>query len=346
MYMTHVPRLNVGDTVALLTMSWGGPHAFPHVYTLGKKRLEEQFGLVVKEYPSTLASAEELFASPEMRAKDVTNAFHDPTVQGIISTIGGEESLRILPFLDLPELAKHPKVFLGYSDTTTLLTALNMQGLPTFHGPSVMAGFAEPSRLPDAFVDHVKRFFFTPWQEFTYEAYPSWTEELLPWEDPQNLLKQRAFTHNDGWHVVQGGGRAQGVLFGGNIEVLEFLKGTPYFPGPDFWQGKLLFLETSEEVPSVEQVIRWLRNYALLGVFDAVPAVLFGRLRGYSSKEKVAFDKRIHDYFTREVGRPELLIITNLDFGHTDPQWILPLGVHAQVDLENKKLMLLETPFI
>ena len=344
--MQKIPKLQKGDQVALLSPSWGGPHEFPHVYELGKKRLEEVFGFVVKEYPSTLATPEQLKRSPEMRAKDIQDAFSDPNIKAIISTIGGEDSVRVLPFLDFDELIKHPKVLLGYSDTSTLLSSLNILGLVTFHGPSVMAGFAEPNELPGDFVEHINSFFFENWDSYSYQPFQSWSEELLLWSDPTNLEKRRKFHSNSPWRILQGKGVHEGVLFGGNIEVLEFLKGTQFWPDENFWEGRFFFLETSEEVPSVDQVIRILRNYASQGVFQKINGLLIGRARGYSDQDKQELDSRVLEFVRNELDLPNLALVTGMDFGHTDPQWVLPLGVKAELNLDKKTFSLLESPFL
>jgi muramoyltetrapeptide carboxypeptidase LdcA involved in peptidoglycan recycling len=135
---------------------------------------------------------------------------------------------------------------------------------------------------------------------------------------------------------------ARGELFGGCIEVLEFLKGTRFWPEPEFWSGKLLFLETSEEKPSLEQVRRWLRNYGLQGVFERVSGLLFGRPAYYSREEKAALERVLLDVVAGEFGQAELPMVANVDFGHTEPQLIVPLGVRAEVDCEARRLRLLE----
>jgi len=124
---------------------------------------------------------------------------------------------------------------------------------------------------------------------------------------------------------------------------LEFVKGTPYWPRPDFWEGKILFLETSEEKPSITNVQRWLRNYGLHGIFGKIGGLLFGRARDYSEPEKMQLDNVIVSVVAKEFNRPDLPIVSNMDFGHTDPQFILPLGVLAQVDCQDKKFRLLES---
>lgn len=149
------------------------------------------------------------------------------------------------------------------------------------------------------------------------------------------------FDH-DGWHWISGSGTAVGQLFGGCIEVLEFLKGTDYWPTKDFWRGRIVFFETSEDKPTIDQIRYWLFNYGLQGVFDSASALLFGRARDYSPEEKIDLDCAIREVVVDQFGATDLPIVTNLDFGHTDPQWIMPLGVRAEIDCAKKSFRLLE----
>jgi muramoyltetrapeptide carboxypeptidase LdcA involved in peptidoglycan recycling len=132
------------------------------------------------------------------------------------------------------------------------------------------------------------------------------------------------------------------VLFGGNLEILEFLKGSPYWPAGDEWMGKLLLLETSEEMPSPKVVRRALRSWGIAGLFERLSGILVGRARGYAPEAKAELDRTLRQVVGEEFGCPRLPIVTNLDFGHTDPQWVLPLGVTAELDAELGTLRLLE----
>jgi muramoyltetrapeptide carboxypeptidase LdcA involved in peptidoglycan recycling len=114
-------KLRPGDTVAAVTLSWGGPAAFPARYAAGKEQFIKEFGIQVVETRHALRDPAWLAAHPEARAADLMEAFADPSIRGIISTIGGDESIRILPYIDPDVIASNPKVFLGYSDTSGLL---------------------------------------------------------------------------------------------------------------------------------------------------------------------------------------------------------------------------------
>ena len=336
------PKLKEGDTVAVVSISGAAPNLFPSVYELGVRNLERRFNLRTKEYATARADAKFLYENPKRRADDVNKAFADDEVSAIISTIGGEDSVRILPHLDREAIRSHPKVLMGYSDFTTLLTYCNQLGLVTFHGPSVMAGFSQLDSLPPLFANHLEELLFQPRLSYEYRPYDSYSEGYPDWGIPANLGKVKRPKRSTGWTWLQGDSKARGRLFGGCADVLEFLKGTPFWPTANFWDGTLLFLETSEEKPSPSQVQRWLRNYGIQGILDRIVALLIGRARSYSAKEKATLDACVMNVVAKEFGRTDLPVVTNVDFGHTDPQFVLPLGVMAEVDCRTKTLRLRE----
>ncbi len=337
------PRLRVGDKVGIVSPSWGGPSVYPHIYENGLSVLRS-LGLEIKEFPTARADDRFLADNPRARAADINDAFADPEVKAIFASIGGDDAIRILPFLDREVIKGNPKILMGYSDTTTLLTFINQLGLVTFNGPSVMAGFSQAAALPETFIQHVKALLFSPEEEYEYLSFGVYCDGYLDWRDVGNVGKTRGLKADGGWRFIQGAGVVTGKLFGGCIEVLEVINGTPFWPSKEFWQGKVLFLETSEEKPSIQRVKRMLRNYGMQGIFTQVEAVLFGRARDYSDSEKLEFDQMILDVIRGEFGRTELPIVSNVDFGHTDPQFILPLGILAEVDCSKRSFRLLESP--
>ena len=104
-------RLTSGDKVATISMSWGGAGDLPHRYLKGKERLIQIFNLEVTETKHALQSA-------EWRANDLMEAFADPSIKAIISNIGGDDSVRMLKYIDLEVIRNNPKIFLGFSDST------------------------------------------------------------------------------------------------------------------------------------------------------------------------------------------------------------------------------------
>lgn len=332
--------LKKGDTVAAVTLSWGGPGAFPHRYQAGKKQLEDAFGVCVVEMPHTLSSPDFIRANPQARADDLMQAFSDDSINGIIATIGGEDSIRLLPFMDLDVIRSNPKVFMGYSDTTISHFLCLNAGLGSLYGPSIMAGFAENGGLFPYMQDAVQRALFSNKPIGTIEPNMNgWTVEMLDWGDPALQSRQRKRNPSSGWNFLQGQGQHSGHLLGGCVEVLDWLRGTPLWPDLSVWNNAILFLETSEEAPSPKAVERILRAFAACGILDKIKAVLFGRPGGPVPQSAFKnYDRILVDFFRTELGRPDLPIVTGMDFGHTDPMLVLPIGRECVIDCENQTI--------
>jgi muramoyltetrapeptide carboxypeptidase LdcA involved in peptidoglycan recycling len=334
--------------VAAVTLSWGGPGRFPHRYQAGKRQLQERFGVRVVETRHALRDAAWIARNPRARADDLMEAFGDPTIKAIISTIGGDDSIRILPYLDLDVIRANPKIFMGYSDTTISHFACFKAGLVSFYGPSMMAGFAENGGLFPFMAEAVEKTLFS--SEAVGVVAPNtagWTVEQLDWGAPENQSRKRAVQPCTGWRFAQGDGVVRGRLLGGCIEVLDWLRGTSFWPELSAWQDAILFLETSEEAPSPEYVMRTLRTFAAMGVLERLGGILLGRPGGEMPPEKfVEYDDAVREVVRDEQGLTGLPIVTNMDFGHTDPMFVLPYGVLAEIDCEHRQFSILENAVV
>lgn len=346
--MIKPQRLQPGDTVAAVSLSWGGPGAIPHRYEAGKRQLQDEFGLIVVEMPHALRDDDWLHRNPQGRAEDLMAAFSDPTIKGIISTIGGDDAIRLLPYLDLNIIRSNPKVFMGYSDTTITHLACFKAGLVTFYGPSIMAGFAENGEMFSYMVDSVRKTIFST--EPIGKIAPNtngWTVERIDWADPANQTRRRKLNPSAEWRFLQGRGVRQGHLIGGCFEVLDWLRGTDFWPEADVWQDAILFLETSEEAPSPEVVKYGLRTYATLGILQRLSGLLFARPGGPVPPETFEeYDKVLLQVVTEEAGLADLPLVTRMDFGHTDPMFVLPYGVQARIDCDRRQFEIVENAVI
>ncbi|HEV2855717.1 MAG TPA: S66 peptidase family protein [Thermoanaerobaculia bacterium] len=327
-------KLSPGDRLAAVSLSWGGPGAFPHRYAAGKRQLEEAFEVELVAMPHALKDPDWLAAHPEARAEDLTAAFADPSIQGVISTIGGEDSIRLIPHLDLGVLSANPKVFLGYSDTTVAHFACLKAGLVSFYGPSVMAGFGENGGMFPYMIESVRRTLFSAEPVGVVEPNPDgWTAEFLDWSVPENQEKKRKLQPSEPWRFLWKEGIVEGPLVGGCLEVLEFLRGTPLWPDDAVWDGAILFLETSEEAPPPAVLKRALRSYAAMGILKKLAGILLGRPGGpVTVADFGGYEDALIQVVVREEGLTELPIVTRMDFGHTDPMFVLPQGVRARID--------------
>jgi len=194
MNLIKPPKLNPGDKIAAVSLSWGGAgdDEIRWRYLQGKERLEKLFGLEVVEMPHTLAGTEYAYNHPEARADDMMKAFAEPSIKGVFSCIGGEDTVRLLPFIDFDVIRKNPKVFMGYSDTTVNHLMCYKAGLSSIYGPAILTDFAENIRMSDYTVHWLKKTLFAT--EPIGEIAPSgtWTSERLQWaiENKKNPLVQ------------------------------------------------------------------------------------------------------------------------------------------------------------
>ncbi|AFK86102.1 MULTISPECIES: S66 family peptidase [Thermoanaerobacterium] len=345
--MIKPKRLKQSSKIAIISPSNGLPFLFPDIYELGLKNLREIIGLDIVEMPTARMSPDELYKNPKLRADDINNAFADDSIDGIITSIGGYESVRILQYLNTDMTIKNPKFIMGFSDATTFLTYLNYMGMVTFYGPSVMAGFAQLKSLPLQFTEHIKTVLFSNDYPYSYAPYTEWTNGYKDWSNRDTLGECTEFYSNEkGWVFLQGNKTVEGRLWGGCIEVLEFMKSTAYWPDKDFWNDRILFFETSEEKPLPNQVDYMLRNYGIQGVLNKVKGIIFGRPKDYSNKEKEELNSIILRIVKDEFNASEIPIVVDMDFGHTDPKVILPLGCMMRLNPEANECTLLESPFM
>ena len=335
-------KLNPGDKIATVSLSWGGPSVFPQRYQVGIQQLRDEFALQVVEMPNTLRDAGWLARNPKARAEDLMQAFADPSIKGIFATIGGDDSIRLLPFMDLKIIRDHPKIFMGYSDTTMSHLVCYKAGLVSFYGPSILAEFAENGGMFPYMVQSLRQTLFSG--DALGEVKPStdgWTIERLDWAEPANQQIKRRRNPATGWKFLQGKGICRGHLVGGCLEVFDWARGTEIFP--EDWQDAILFLETSEDAPPPEMVKSTLRVYAAMGILKKISGILFGRPGGEIPIDKFdEYDQAILQVVNEEEGLTDLPIITNMDFGHTGPMFLLPYGVQTEIDFENKRFSIVE----
>ncbi|MFC7687076.1 S66 peptidase family protein [Ureibacillus sp. GCM10028918] len=333
-------KLQLGDCVATVSPSWGGAGE-PELrwrYEQGIKRLEDIFGLKVVPMPNSLKGGDYLYKNPQARAEDLMTAFKDKSIKGIIANIGGDDSIRLLPYIDFDVIRENPKIFMGYSDTTISHLFCHKAGISSYYGPAILTDFAENVEVDPYTIQMVKRTLFS--NEIIGEIQPAneWTSERLEWIE-ENKNRRRTMQKNSGYEVLQGSGVVQGHLIGGCIEVLEIAKGTELWPEKIYWENSILFFETSEDKPAPDFIKYWLRNYATQGILKKTNGIIFGKPQDekYYEEYKVEILRVMAEF---DLG--DLPILYNLNFGHTEPKFILPYGVKAEINCEKTTFTILE----
>lgn len=342
--MQKPKALRRGDTVAVVSLSSGlaGESAFLHRYLLGKKRLEEEFRLRVVPMPNALKGIEYLYRNPAARAADFMQAFEDPSVHAVFSMIGGDDTIRLLPYIRWAALHQNPKIFMGYSDTTLNHLMLHRAGVVSFYGPAVLDGFAENGAMHPYTKHFVQKLLFDGAAGLSIPSSPRWTSQMLSWAEEANDAVHRAMQpEKHGYQLLQGSGTAEGPLFGGCVDVLPLAFGTPLWPAAKALHGVMLFLETSEAYPLPTQFTYLLRSLAAQGILQGLGGILVGKPKDETHFE--AYKEVLLRVVGEECGLPHLPILYNLNFGHTAPQCVLPYGIRVRLNCTAKTLHLAES---
>lgn len=341
--MIKPQRLTKNDKVAIVSLScgMGGEDVFRHRYEIGKKRLETEFNLNVVTMPNALKGIEYLDNHPEARAADLMDAFKDTSIKAIFCMIGGDETIRLLEYIDFDVIRDNPKIFLGYSDTTTNHFMMYKAGLVSFYGPSILAEFAENVAMHEYTTHYINSVLFNPTPKLPINPSPVWTSEYLDWAIPENNEIARSMVQdNRGFELLQGCGVVKGKLLGGCIDVFPMIIGTKLWPSPDEWNNTILFIETSEEHPTPNNMKYILRGMAAQGIFSRITGIVVGK--PVNEKNYDEYKQVILQVVNKENGHCELPILYNVNFGHTAPICILPYGVMAEINCDEKSLMLVE----
>ena len=248
---------------------------------------------------------------PDVRAADFLRAWSDPSIAGLVALRGGHGSSELLPLLQHLRPARAPKVFIGYSDTTALLTWLTcLSGMTALHGPMI------ESRLANGPEGYDERSFLAALRgERDVELAPPGVETLQP-------------------------GEAVGPMFGGTLTMLSASLGTPYAFMPP---GEcILFLEDVNERPyRISRVLTQLRQ---AGVLARARALVFGEMRGCDEPGGKVTPRDAIREATHDFNGP---ILFGFPSGHTTgPCWTLPFGVAVRVVGGASPALIVEEPAV
>lgn len=343
--MIKPTHLRKGDTVAVVSLSagtLGEPWAI-HKLDIAKERLENDYGLKVVVMPNALKGREYLYNHPEARAADLMEAFRDKSIKAIFNAIGGDDTIRLLPYIDFDVIRENPKIFTGFSDTTSNHLMMYKAGLISYYGANIMNVFSEYVRINDYTAKMILDTLFEPKETLEIPSAPYWydgEDEMIWWKEENIHTLKQYHPEELGYEIIQGSGVVEGELLGGCLDVFLELLGTPIWPSKEEWAGKIMFLETSEaDMPS--EILPWyLRNFAAQGLFDVIKGIIVGKPSRRSKYEP--YKEVYRTVVGKEAGHPELPILFNVNFGHAEPIGVIPYGVKCRLDADRKTLTLLE----
>jgi muramoyltetrapeptide carboxypeptidase len=251
--------------------------------------------------------------SAERRARELETMFVRSDVNAVLCARGGYGASYLLPLLDIQKLAANPKVFVGYSDITSLMMHFqDVAGIVTFHGPMVAKDFAKQDGVETG----------------------SWAAAMAAADPKFNFVGDSAMQ-------VLVAGSAEGILYGGCLSMLVASLGTPY---EIHTENTVLFIEDVATKPY--QIDRMLLQLKLAGKFAGVRGIVFGEMLDCVQPSNQPYT--LQEVIMRIVGDLGIPVVYGLRSGHVSRSNItLPLGVSTRLQAETSvNLTITESPTI
>ncbi|WP_100489320.1 S66 peptidase family protein [Sporolactobacillus pectinivorans] len=298
-------RLKKHDKIGIISPSDPITKELMEQFEKGTEYLSE-LGFTPIQSKNCLSCSMGYSATPKEKADDINNMFADSSIKAIVCSQGGANANACLPYVNWNIIRSNPKIFMGISDITTLLNAIFLKtGLVTFHGNDIIWGFGRELQMYDK-------------KEFSDRLFSGKIGDLK----------------SNGNRVNIRGGKAEGTLIGGNLKCLLKLAGTNFLP--DF-NNAIVFLESFGFDPVVcDSAFNQLKQ---MGVFDEIKGVIIGHIFDDRKEQQNIHMEDILLKVSKEYSFPILKID---DFGHNCPNTVIPVGVKASMDADNKTITLLE----
>jgi muramoyltetrapeptide carboxypeptidase len=293
-----------GDTIAFVSPA--SPIAEAKLEPI-RLRLEAR-GYRIRIMPHAIEADGFLAGDDRARAQDLADAFADPDIAAVLCTRGGYGSARLFPYLDLDEMASRPKLFLGFSDITTLHLALNRRGLPTVHSPMALT-------------------LTVPRADWVWESFFA----ALEGQNPIPEVAPAAQT------II--GGTAEGIVTGGCLCLLTDSIGTPNALDCD---GKIVVIEDVDENPHrIDAMLTHLLN---AGLIQRAAGIVIGEMTRTDERCDEGIGARPWRTIVQDrLGSLGIPLVTDLPFGHASQMLSLPLGIRARLDADAGRLSYLES---
>ncbi len=250
------------------------------------------------------------------RASDLNTFFRDSNIRMIFAR-GGWGSARVLPLLDYDAIRSDPKVLLGYSDATALLTGVHAKtGLVTFHGPSPLNRFS---------AEYFRRVVMNG--------------EQVTMINPTDITEDTLVQTENRVQTISGG-KASGRILGGNLTVLTAIMGSSYLPD---WENSILFLEDVNE--AVYRVDRMLTELSLAGVLNKIRGFVFGRCTECQPDNSYG-SLTLEQVLAEHINPLGIPAFSGSMIGHIEQQFTIPLGIDVEIDADVGSIRMLEAGVI
>jgi muramoyltetrapeptide carboxypeptidase len=295
------PSLTKNDTIGLVAPAGSLIHKKNFIAGV---RILENNGFKVKFNPQIIHAKGYLAGSDRERADEFNTMWTDPDVKALIAVRGGYGCLRMVDLIDMKLIQQNPKMFIGFSDLTVLLSAItNETGLVTFHGPVI-------TTLSFIDLQSTKSFLNTLLGKIPGQIRPA------------------------GLRILKSG-TASGILHGGNLTTLTHLIGTPYEVP---WQNTILFIEDIGEKPYC--LDRLLTHLSKSGRLKKIRGLILGTFTDEDKKERKSLFNIVQTRIAELLRDENIPIWANFPTGHSRRNLTLPIGIKVMMDSSSGKLHL------
>ncbi|PWU18612.1 MAG: LD-carboxypeptidase [Verrucomicrobia bacterium] len=336
-------RLCYGDTIGIIAPASAPPD--PKAIDRSVEVLQ-RMGFKTKLAPNVRKRWGFLAGSDRDRAADLMGMFRDRKVQAIICVRGGYGAARLLPLLDYEVIRRNPKIFVGYSDITSLHIAfLKKANLISFHGPMLNSDFIKEN-CPEFTVQSFLRTLMEPEpagsicgaspKSKVQSPKPGQVQSSTP------INREQEFKVQSSRFKIQvlRDGVASGQLVGGNITLLCTTLGTAYQMS---FRDKILFFEDLDEKPyGFDRMLTHLLNS---GVMRGVAGIAIGINKGCKDPKATKakeYRQTLEDVFRERLLRLKVPVVMGLPFGHIRHNATLPVGARVTLDAEKGNLVIAE----
>jgi len=243
-----------------------------------------------------------LAGTDEERVEDIHSMFTDKYIRAVICVRGGYGAFRLLDKIDYRLIKNNPKIFVGYSEITSLQNAfLRKAGLITFAGPMLSPDIA--SNLSE------------------------YTEDIF-WRSltSNKKLGRLKFPDVEKLPGINRGGKS-GRIIGGNLAVFAGMIGTAYLPEI---KNSILMLEDVGELPY--KVDRLMNQLRLNNIFKQISGLLLGRFIDcyeHNPEKRTLTLGEIMDDYLRSLNIP---IVYTFPHGHVKDKITVPLGINVKIN--------------
>ncbi|MDO5724255.1 MAG: LD-carboxypeptidase [Flaviflexus sp.] len=328
------PALAPNQKIAVLSPSMAAPAYAPAIHEQAMTRLAEITGREIVEYPTT----RQLGASAADRARDVCAAFADPEIGAVMSTVGGNDQITVLPHLDEAAILDNPKPFLGYSDNTHLHNWLWSRDIASFYGGSTQVHLGAGPKVDE----EQRTSLLSALNGGSLELVnPPLSEDYgVDWSDPKALTETGIRRSTPDYQWFGPTTEVTAHTWGGCVEVLVDILIARAFTGDEKLDGAILLLELSEDVMSPMTYGRFLRALGERGLLGRLAGLMLARPPAtsfdYNPPEDVQESHRRNlvelTAGAMEKYNPKAVVVYGVPFGHTRPQWIVPYGGRITLD--------------